>query len=130
MTIAEAFHQKLVDWQPASGRQTFTTADEPGGWRVHLIVDRQETVGCLAWELSLRRTAASGLNLAEWAARAARRVTGLREPLQVLEIDAVRGEALLRSREPEKADGKVRYYELIIRKGEEAVLRRYRNPTQ
>ncbi|MCI0461530.1 MAG: hypothetical protein L0Z62_31660 [Gemmataceae bacterium] len=127
MTLENTLLAKLAEWRPAAGRQTLTVADPASGWTALVTADRTDVVGCLTWEVALRRDAsASGgpqslRAWAEWAAHAA----GLLEPLKVHEIDSERNEALLRSAGPTQRGEQVFYYEVLLRGTTEAVLRRY-----
>ena len=127
MNLDEILVGKLADWRPA-GRQTLHVAPEGAGWALTLSADRSDEVACLIWELTLRRTApaAAGQTVKAWAGRAARRVTGLLEPLKVVEVDEPRNEALLRSREAARRGDELFYYEVLLRGTSEAQLRRYR----
>src|SRR5262249_48481147 len=89
-------------------------------------------LGSALWEVSLQRVArARGeVTLESWAKGIASRVTGLLEPLQVLEIDVQRNEALLRSNEPTRRSSDLFYYELLLKGTQGAILRRYQaNPS-
>jgi hypothetical protein len=67
--------------------------------------------------------------LERWANGVARRVTGLMEPLRVLEIDIQRNEALLRSNEPTRRSADLFYYEVLLKGTQAASVRRYQgNP--
>jgi hypothetical protein len=127
MTVHETLLQRLAEWRP-QGRQTLAVAPEDACWTVAVTADRCDEVGCLVWELTLRRTAApaTGWSVKAWAERAADRVTGLLEPLKVLEVDTLRDEALLRSDEPARRGEQLHYYELLLKGSGEAQLRRYR----
>jgi hypothetical protein len=127
MTLGETLLQRLADWRP-QGRHTLTAAPEGAGWTAAVTADRADEVGCLLWELTLRRTAppAAGWSVQAWAGRVAGRVTGLLEPLAVYEVDALRDEALLRSDEPAQRGEALFYYELLLKGSGEALLRRYR----
>jgi hypothetical protein len=70
-------------------------------------------------------TPASAADLTQWAVRSAKRITGLLEPLKVIEVDAVRAEALLRSDVPAGRGPRVQYYELRLRGTHSAKLHRY-----
>ena len=58
----------------------------------------------------------------------AERATGLLETLKVVEIDANRGEALLRSESPASRGEQLAYYEVMLGNGGNASLRRYSAP--
>jgi hypothetical protein len=81
----------------------------------------------MLWEVALGRTGVvpAGLTLRSWAEQAAKRVTGLLEPLAVYEIDDARGEAILRSQAPTQRAGHLGYYEVLLRGTASAMLRRY-----
>ena len=128
MTLAESLLPKLSDWAPAgNGRHSWAAAFPPHGWTVGLTADKADTLSCLAWELTLSRTAAppAGLTLRAWAAGIANRVTGLMEPLKVYEVDDTRNEAVLRSEAPAKKGDAVAYYEVRLNGLTTAVVRRY-----
>jgi hypothetical protein len=126
MTLDETVLQKLADWRPSAGRQTLNLPTAGSGWNVALTADRHDELGSLVWELILNRAAAAPDNsLGGWADRVAGRVTGLMEPLKVVEVDAARGEALLRSEEPGRRGGKVFYYEVLLKGVTSVSLRRY-----
>jgi hypothetical protein len=127
MNLDEILVGKLADWRPA-GRQTLHVAPEGAGWALTVSADRSDELGCLLWELTLRRTtpAAGDQTVKTWADRAAQRVTGLLEPLKVVEVDDLRNEALLRSREAARRGDDLFYYELLLKGTSEALLRRYR----
>jgi hypothetical protein len=127
MRLAETVRQKLAENFPHSGRHELAIADDKAGWAINLTLDRRDELGCLLWELALRRTnpAPAGETLRTWAERIARQTTGLLEPLKVHEIDELRNEALLRSEAPSLRKGKRLYYEVLLRGTNLAWLRRY-----
>lgn len=128
MTLAETLQRKFADWRPVGdGRHTYAEAFPADGWAVHLAADRADSVGCLVWELTLTRTGAvpDGLTQRQWAGRIADRVSGLMEPVKVLEVDATRDEAILRSDGPSVRGADVLYYEITLHGLTRAVVRRY-----
>jgi hypothetical protein len=126
MTLRKAVQQKIAEWQPAAGqRQSLVIADEGSGWTITLTVDRKDDVGCLIWELTLRRGKGTEAALDSWAKEVAARVTGLLEPLKVVEVDSRRNEALLRSAEPTGSAEGLHYYEVLLKGSSEMLLRRY-----
>jgi hypothetical protein len=132
MTLDDTVLQKLAEWRPAGeGRSSLTIPDEGTGWAVTLTADRCDDLGCRLWEVQLRRTreAGPGATLHGWANRVAEEVTGLLEPLRVVEIDTRRNEAQLRSDEPTQRKDTLFYYEVLLRGTKEADLRRYHAPT-
>jgi hypothetical protein len=122
MTLENMLLEKLSEWQPSPGRQELYLTAE--GWGVTVTADRSDALGCLAWELNLRREGTAGVPLQPWAA-AASRVSGLMEPLKVIEIDSSRNEAQLRSESPSQRGAKRLYYELVLSGLGSAVLRRF-----
>jgi len=132
MTLDETVLRKLTDWHPVRGsRQTLAVPDEGSGWAVSLVVDRHDELSSAFWEVNLQRVApARGeVTLEGWANGVASRVTGLLEPLRVLEIDAQRNEALLRSNEPTRRSADLFYYEVLLKGTQAASVRRYQgNP--
>ncbi|HMF11711.1 MAG TPA: hypothetical protein VKE94_05375 [Gemmataceae bacterium] len=131
MNRNEALLEKLSSWRPAEGRQSLQVAGDATGWAVALTVDRADQLGCLVWELGLRKNARATENAEEldgWARRVADRATGLLESLKVVEVDATRGEALLRSESPANGGDTLRYYEVLLNGAGSVNLRRYSAP--
>lgn len=128
MTLAEALRAKLADWAPAGpGRHALSHTDPDAGWAVAVAADRNDSIGCLAWEVSATRTGAApaGFSQRQWADRIAARATGLLEPLKVLEVDTTQDEAVLRSNSPSVAGDAVKYYEVRLHGTDRATVRRY-----
>jgi hypothetical protein len=123
MTLENTLLERLSEWQPPPGRQTLHVS--AAGWSATLIADRSDALGTLAWDLQLRRDGTAEVDVANWAAAAAQRVTGLMEPLKVVEVDTIRKEAQLRSEAPTQRGDKRLYYELLLNSIGLAVLRRY-----
>lgn len=116
MSLAETLLPKLDDWRPAGeGRHAVSLALPEFGWAVGLTADRADSVGCRLTHLEVTRTAPVAEDadaLEAQARRAAGRVTGLLEPLRLVEIDHGRHVALLRSEAPAAKGEKVQYYEV------------------
>lgn len=130
MTLNEAILAKVADWRP-SGRQTILIPDEGAGWTVAVTADRSDEVGCLVWETVARRSAGRPEEaLGAWADRVAGRVTGLLEPLVVVEVDVQRDEAVLRSDAPAQRGEDLFYYEVLLKGVGEAAVRRYHSSHQ
>ncbi len=130
MTLNETLLAKLAEWRPGSGRQTLALPDEGTGWSLTLTADRADELGCLAWEMTVRRAAprpgGDVVALRAWAERIAARSRGLLETLKVVEVDAERDEAILRSDTP-AAKGEERFYYEVHLKGRGlASVRRFR----
>src|SRR5438045_1838357 len=99
MTLANIVLEKLSEAKPAAGRHELAFADEASGWSLYLTVDRRDEMSVLAWEFSVRR-AGSEEDVGVWADRLAQKAGGLFETLAVVEVDAPRRKALIRSAKP------------------------------
>ncbi len=133
MTLDEVLLPKLAEWRPAGDGPHELQCPLPDvGWAVAVAAERADTVGCRLTELAVRRRPdeqpVEPAALTQWAVRSAKRVTGLLEPLKLVEVDTTRSEALLRSEQPAARGDKVQYYELLLRGGHAATLRRYQAP--
>lgn len=129
MSLNEILLEKLAKWRPDNDRQTLDLADAAGGWSAAVTADCVDEIGCRLWELALRRsTPAPQGNLKAYAERIVQRVTGLLEPLCVLEVDEGRNVALLRSQQPGQRGDERFYYEVLLEGEGSAVLRRYQAP--
>lgn len=130
MTLDETLLPRLADWRPAGpGPHAFGSALTPPGWTLSLTAAQAESLGCLVTELVVRRAhapAADAAALTQWAVRCAERITGLLEPLKVIEVDATRSEALLRSETPVVRGEHLLYYELLLQGTQTGTLRRFR----
>jgi hypothetical protein len=125
MTLEKILCQKLASWRPPGGRHELTVSDEGSAWTVTVTADRCDEVGCLLWEMSLASAAARGLDLQTWAQRVVARVTGLLEPLKIVEIDLVHNQSLLRSTTPSRRGDMLHYYEVLLHGTSRAEVRRY-----
>jgi hypothetical protein len=99
------------------------------GWTASVTADRADELGCLVWEMAVRRSAllpgGNAQALRAWGDRIAARARGLLETLKVVEVDAERDEAILRSDTP-TAKGEDRfYYEVHLKGAGSASVRRY-----
>ncbi len=130
MTLNAPLLEKLAEWRPGDGRQTLTLPDVGGGWGAALTADRADEIGCLVWEFSVGRAAGEKggdpAALRAWADRVAGRATGLLETLKVVEVDAGRDEAILRSDAPATRGDDRLYYEVRLRGTRAAAVRRFR----
>src|SRR4051812_3558441 len=87
--MSDTLLNNLGEWRPAgTGPHSFghTLAT---GWTVSATVDAADTVGCRLTELAVTRPAkaATAAELTQWAVHTAGRVTGLLEPLKLIEVD-------------------------------------------
>jgi hypothetical protein len=127
MNLDELLPQKLAEWRFDNNRQTLTVTSPESGWAVDVTAACSDAVGCKLWDVALRPLAPKvGLDLKAHAERLAGRVTGLLEPLKLIEVDAVRRTAQLRSEEPAQRGDELHYYELLLDGDGAALVRRYR----
>ena len=133
MTLADTLLEKLNRLSPdATVRRTLSFLDPTTATAVRLEVDMLDALGCQLWELAVTRSPREAdrlqsVGLAGWACRVADEVTGILEPLKVVEVDDLRGQALLRSDEPAQKSDDLYYYEVLLHKTGAATLRRYHN---
>jgi hypothetical protein len=126
MTLDELLLEKLAEWRSDSGRQTLTVSEPTTNTTVAVTADRADVVGMQLWEVTLHRPATLDVaGLKRWAEYTAARVTGLLEPLRVLEIDAERLTALLRSEAPTQRGENRFYYELQLHGNGRAHISRF-----
>lgn len=129
MTLADTLMRKLADWRPGDApRPVFSLSDPPSGAAVHVAFAQVDRLSGRVWEISATRAQASAAQtpaLADWARQTAGRVTGLLEPLQLIELDADLGKAILRSSPPARKDGERFYYEVVLSREGTAEVRRY-----
>ena len=126
MTLAEKLHPKLNSWK-TKDRATWTESFANEGWTVHLTADHNDAIATLAWELTVSRMndAPEKVTVRSWAERIAARSSGLLEKLKLLESDAARNEAFLRSDSPSAKGDLVAYYEVHLLGTNSATVRRY-----
>ena len=124
MTLENMLLQKLAKWRfPLGTRETLGA--EEAGWSIRVDAECADTVGCRVWEVTLERPTPLTDDLTARAVRLVERVTGLLEPLKLLEVDARQGTALLRSVTPKPLGTALAYYELLLQAGGGANVRRY-----
>jgi hypothetical protein len=97
------------------------------------LAERTATATLLQWSplaVSVQEIRVSGgashAELNANAMRLAARLSYLAEPIRVLEVDAIAGEAQLRSSPPKKIDSGIEYFEIRFSKDGDIALRRYR----
>src|SRR5262245_52553957 len=91
--IAETLLPKLGDWRPVGAGPHSFAAPLESGWEISVTADQAESLGCRATQVTVQRppsSPASAADLTQWAVRSAKRITGLLEPLRVVEVDAAR----------------------------------------
>jgi hypothetical protein len=127
MSLDALLLEKLADWRSASGRATLEASGD--GHNAVVAVECVDVVGCRLWELALRPVAEKpAVELKERAEQLCQRVTGLMEPLRLVEVDGSSNVALLRSEQPGQVGEERFYYELLLHGDGSSVLRRYRTP--
>jgi hypothetical protein len=131
MTLEERLLQKLAEWHPESGRQTLTIAeltiaDPASSSTVAITCDRSDLVASQLWEVALQRPVTLDIAaVRSWAEQTAIKVTGLLEPLRMLEVDTENATALLRSQNPTRRGENLFYYELTLNGHGRAHVARY-----
>jgi hypothetical protein len=123
MTLENRLLEKLSEWRPESARSTLTVTGG-AGQTVVLTADRNDDIATRLWEMTLTRGQPVA-DLKGWAERISERVTGLLEPLKLVEVDSERGVAQLRSESPANRDETLGYYEVLLHSRGEANVRRY-----
>jgi hypothetical protein len=127
MTLENMLRKSLAEPNPYS----YTEGPPPDGfthhgWHVKLRKEATEALSCVLWDVTLQcEGAAPAADVRAWAERVGRTVTGLLEPLKLLEVDAPQQIALLRSVAPTPRDPGLHYYELELRGAGKATLRRF-----
>jgi hypothetical protein len=129
MKLSEKLLKKLVD-DPPPGRHLVSVSDDgPLGWLAGMTVDRADVVGCVIWEMTLQCRAVDAWNADALTTRSQaieRSVTGLLEPLKLLEVDSLRSEALVRSEAPSLRGDDLHYYEVKLQPHNRITLQRFR----
>jgi len=130
MTLDETLLQNLAKWRPHSPRQVLDVAHPDSGTTVTLVADAVDELAGKWWEMRLTRTSplpetTPALSLQERAERVAARVTGLLEPLRVIEVDAEQDVAQLRSHAPAVEGESLSYYEVTLHGHGGARVERY-----
>jgi len=126
MTLGENLLPKF-DGLKANGGNRFTFDDPTGHWTITAEVETRDLLGCRLSSLTVRRRTAPRDTRA-WAESIVQRTHSLSEPLVLLEFDAQRDEALIRSERPTVRLGERGHFELRLREGSLAHLMRYTAP--
>ncbi|MFQ3649130.1 MAG: hypothetical protein SNJ75_02265 [Gemmataceae bacterium] len=127
MTLDVLLLQRVANWRPDSTRSPLVVDHDASGWRVQLSLRDANPIGvqALAIEFQRLRPLLSAPPLDEQARRLAQQVTGLLEPLQLIEMDASNQVAQLRSNKPADDANGVRYYEMLRHADGTTRLQRY-----
>jgi hypothetical protein len=128
-TLDETLLQNLARWRPHSPHEVLEVALPDSGWTVALVADTVDALAGKWWEARLARTGplperAPALSLQQRAEQIAARVTGLLEPLRLVEVDAERGTAQLRSTAPRHRGDERTYYEVLLQGDSTITVRR------
>jgi hypothetical protein len=129
MSLDGLLLEKLAKWRP-DGRQALEVKDSDSHFDAIVTADAVDVVGCRLWELSLRRADQSKpeTDLKTRAETIVGRVSGLLETLALIELDASRDAALLRSATPGRRGDAISYYELLLEGNGSTTMRRYEGP--
>jgi hypothetical protein len=124
-TLDETLLQNLANRRPHNQRRTLEFTHPESGWGVSLTADTIDEIGVRLWEFTLTPSQPQGADtsLVERAGLLARRVTGLLEPLRVIEVDRV---AQLRSDVPTRRGEDRFFYEVLQHEDGSTGVRRYR----
>ena len=125
MTLASNLLRRLADWRPAAPGDALTVAGDDGAWTCVATAEAVERLAADWHAIDVKPAAPRDGDLAPRAAAVAGRAKGLLEPLKLIEVDAGRGVAMLRSDEPARDGGDVSYYEVLLHAGGAAGVRRY-----
>jgi hypothetical protein len=127
MTPDVKVRQRLSELPLHDGPRQCFDITVPDVANVALDVQTLERLGGELWEVAVTPVAGRTLSLADHANILAARLTGLLEPLTLIECDTVRGEAMLRSKQPMREGQDLYFYELMVRLNGHAALRRYQH---
>jgi hypothetical protein len=108
------------------GQPTTLIVNRESGAQVELFAEMTETLGGRYREIRVSRSGfVATVSLQSAAETLADRVTGLLEPLRLVEVDAEQGVALLRSESPAVADQARCYYEVLCKTDGSVSLKRW-----
>jgi hypothetical protein len=127
MTIRPDIERELKRIQAVSGKGLLQV-DLPGG-RVEADLVAVDAIGCSFQTLAYSTDKLAGASLEDLkriSEALTAKLTYLLEPMGLVEADADRCSVQLRSNPPQKGDDGTTYYELMVRKGGDLTLSRYR----
>jgi hypothetical protein len=128
MTLIDNIRTALAAMSPFSGGSQTLTADY-AGQRFLCELTALDTLGCAfeRFELQSAALAEAGVDrLRAVSETLSTRLTYLLEPIAPIEVDAEQCVVQLRSNPPQRDDSSTSYYELLVRKGGELSLRRWK----
>ena len=117
--------QKSLDERLRAGTARQTLLLAAAGLAFELDLEKADELACVVTRVQVAPTARPSLPLAERGLAIANRITGLMEPLRVVEVDAPAAVAQLRSQTPATVGDGRAYYELLLEASGRATLRRY-----
>ena len=125
MTLANTLQKKLAE--NTSPEHSAPNVIQHQGWTVTFRPEAIDTLGCQLGDVTFQRETPQDTGDARaWGERICRKVTGLLEPLKLVEVDAGTQVALLRSAEPTPANPGLDYHEMELHGTNRAIVRRYR----
>jgi hypothetical protein len=127
MNIQSDIERELKRIQAVSGRGLLQIDCDGGRIEADLIA--VDAIGCSFQTLGLTTSKLADVSLDELKAVSATltgKLTYLLEPIGVIEADADRCSVQLRSSPPQKGEDQTSYYELLVRRGGDITLSRYR----
>jgi hypothetical protein len=125
MTLVSKLRKKLAEDVSMNERHEFQLDDAEHNSAISAVVLKRDGLSLLLSELRVRRPAPAALKQKAWGEGIAARVTSLLEPLQVLEIDSLRNQALLRSAISAVHPDSPTYFEVLLDGTTGALLHRY-----
>ena len=130
MTLGDNLLESLNAWRPAGESRSILSL-AGGDWTVSIDAERNDSVGSLVSEMTLTRSTVDvgPIVVRPWAERVANCVTGLVEPLKVIEVDDERNEAILRSTTPSKRGSLAQFYEVQLSGVGVATVKRFKADT-
>jgi len=123
MTRDDTALRNPANWRAEGDFLVYQATDAP--WTAAVKATALDAIGCRLWEVQATRADGATVDLKATAELLAGRVTGLLEPLRLVEADNEYGLALLRSDAMDQAS----YTELLLHRDGGFELRRYRAAT-
>ena len=122
MTLDDKLRQAIAAAAPPGP----VSCDDGAGRTATVDLQKADEMGCKIRSVQVHRPDVAAGGLENWAKKTAEKVTGLLEPLRLLELDATRDEAVLRSQKPTPKNGEIHYYEMHMNGSGNATLNRYK----
>jgi hypothetical protein len=117
MTLENTLQKKLGERYHLDDQEAKTSRSplEHNGWTVTFNTETREALSASLWDVTFQRDAQQDDgDPRTWAERISRSVTGLLEPLKLMEVDAGQNIALLRSAAPTPNDPGLDYHEIEL----------------